>query len=225
MNNINDFIDDLEQDPADNLRETGNNGYKFFELYQRYPSFKKSLQEVNDLIDPCCLIHNDLKLNNILIHSQWQQLLSKPDANIIKIIDWEKWVWGDPTIDLGGILGSYLRFWLKSLVITKDVDLQTSLRSATTPLEKIQPSLVAIVKSYLTHFPEIVTRYDSFLLRLMRFTGLALLEDLETDMFYQETFTNNRICMLQVAKTLLCNPEASVQAILGINSSGLQFNN
>lgn len=29
--------------------------------------------------NPCCLTHNDLKLNNILLHTDWEQILSQPN--------------------------------------------------------------------------------------------------------------------------------------------------
>lgn len=213
LNKINRVIDYIEQNTPE--------ARKFLELSQRYPSLGIALEEVNSSLDSCCLIHNDLKLNNVLLYNNWQDLLTKDKVGMIKIIDWEKWAWGDPRIDLSSIFASYLRIWLTSIVLTKNSDIQTSLRLAETPLEKIQPSLVATIKSYLTHFPEILERYDDFCASLIQFIGLALIRDIEIDLFYQEPLTNNSICILQVAKTLLCSPKESIPAIFGMTSSEL----
>lgn len=216
IDSISDLIETLESYNAPGNRENASDARIFSQLYKRYPSFKQAIQQVDSLIDPSCLIHKDLKLNNILVHNDWSKSLSNSQTNLIKIIDWEKWAWGDPTLDLGSIIASYLRIWLKSLVITKETELQKALKSAVTPLELIQPSLVKIIDSYINYFPQITQVYADFLPRLVQFTGLALLENLEVDIHYQQAFTNNSICMLQVAKTLLCNPRESVPMIFGI---------
>ncbi|MBR8826588.1 MAG: phosphotransferase [Gomphosphaeria aponina SAG 52.96 = DSM 107014] len=217
---IPDFIDDLEKITPEMFGELCRDAFKFFELYQRYPSLGKAVREVNASYQPCCLIHNDLKLNNILLQLNWEELSEQ--QNIIRVIDWEKWVWGDPAFDVGNILASYLRIWLNSLLIVKDLDIQTSLSLATTPLEKIQPSLVALIQAYLVDFPEILNRHPDFFKRVMEFTGLALIESILADISYHEPFDNNRICMLQVAKTLLCTPEQSIPVIFGKPRSELQ---
>jgi hypothetical protein len=48
-------------------------GLKFFKLYQRYSSLGQAMRELADVFQPCCLTHNDLKLNNILLHNNWEQ--------------------------------------------------------------------------------------------------------------------------------------------------------
>lgn len=46
-------------------------GLKFFALYQRYDSLGKAIAGLITAFGPCCLTHNDLKLNNILLHTDW----------------------------------------------------------------------------------------------------------------------------------------------------------
>jgi hypothetical protein len=47
--------------------------HQFFKLYQRFPSLTRSIADLRQSIAPSCLIHNDLKLNNILLDLQWQR--------------------------------------------------------------------------------------------------------------------------------------------------------
>ena len=214
----------LRQIKPEVFGEVTVDGLKFFELYQRYDSLGQAIAELNTAFEPCCLTHNDLKLNNILLHIEWEQALSKaePSANsIVKLIDWEKWIWGDPAFDLGWIIASYLKIWLNSLVISTDIDVETALRLATTPLDVLQPSIAALTKAYFGKFPEILELRPNFLLRVVQFTGLSLIKKIQVRLQYHEPFGNIGICMLQVAKTLLCHPEQSIPIVFGTTASEL----
>lgn len=201
-------------------------GLKFFALYQRYDSLGQAIADLSSAFNPCCLIHNDLKLNNILLHDGWEQssLESEPKHSIhntIRLIDWERSGWGDPALDLGTIIASYLQIWLSSLVVSQSIDIQEALRLAMTPLEKLQPSITALTKAYLNSFPEILEHRPDFLRRTMQFSGLALIQQIQAMIQYQKSFDNTGICMLQVAKSLLCHPEQSVLTVFGTAESEL----
>ncbi|MBD2169104.1 aminoglycoside phosphotransferase family protein [Calothrix membranacea FACHB-236] len=186
-------------------------GLRFFALYQRFDSLGTALKNLGNAVIPCCLTHNDLKLNNILVHKNWQQSTN----NIIRIIDWERSAWGDPAFDLGTLISSYVQLWLGSLVISKSLSLEESLSLAMTPLEKLQPSIATLTQVYLQTFPEILKHRPDFLLRVMQFTGFALIQGIQAMIQYQKSFGNTGIAMLQVAKSLLCRPEQSIPTIFG----------
>lgn len=199
-------------------------GLKFLALYQRYDSLGKAIAELTDAMMPCCLTHNDLKLNNILLHNDWEQAVSKAERShnsIIRLIDWERSSWGDPAFDIGTIITSYLQFWLGSLVVSKSIDINESLRLAMIPLEKIQPSIATLIQAYFDNFPEILERSPNFLRRVVQFSGLGLIHRIQAMLQYEKSFGNAGICMLQVAKTLLCRPEQSIPIIFGMTESEL----
>ena len=201
--------------------------FKFFALYQRYESIGDAIAELNDAFNPCCLTHDDLKLDNILLHVEWEQAIAKAENSplaslipegsrenpIVRLIDWEKWSWGDPAFDLGTIIANYLRMWLTSLVITPTIDVQTALTLATIPLDAIQPSITALIRAYLDCFPQILNHRPDFLTRVVQFTGLALIRKIQVKIQYKSRLGNKAICMLQVAKTLLCRPQQSMPII------------
>ncbi|MGL5835002.1 MAG: aminoglycoside phosphotransferase family protein [Waterburya sp.] len=196
-------------------------GLKFFALYQRYDSLGKAIAQLNESYQPCCLTHNDLKLNNILIAANWKPSLSlakeENQSQVeLKVIDWERSGWGDPAFDLGTVIGSYLIIWLQSLIVSRSMAIDESLRLATIPLEVLQPSLAALTKTYAACFPEIVEHDPKFWQKVMQFAGLALIQSIQSTLQYQKAFNNTGICMLQVAKALLCNPESSITSVLGI---------
>ncbi|MCG6137448.1 MAG: aminoglycoside phosphotransferase family protein [Nostoc sp. LLA-1] len=188
---------------------------KFYVLYQRYESLESAIADLAYEWQPCCLTHNDLKLDNILIHSRWQQL----DNCLVRLIDWEACAWGDPAFDLGTLLASYLEIWLSSLVVDPSIELEESLHLAMTPLEVLQPSLLALIRAYVNAFPMILEYRSDFLVRVIQFTGLALIHQIQATINHRKFFGNGEICKLQVAKNLLTIPEQSVLSIFGISES------
>jgi hypothetical protein len=188
---------------------------KFYVLYQRYESLESAIADLAYEWQPCCLTHNDLKLDNILIHSRWQQL----DNCLVRLIDWEACAWGDPAFDLGTLLASYLEIWFSSLVVDPSIELEESLHLAMTPLEVLQPSLLALIRAYLNAFPMILEYRSDFLVRVIQFTGLALIHQIQATINHRKFFGNGEICKLQVAKNLLTIPEQSVLSIFGVSES------
>jgi hypothetical protein len=190
---------------------------KFYVLYQQYESLESAIANLAYNWEPCCLTHNDLKLNNILVHSRWQQL----DNCLVRLIDWEACVWGDPAFDLGTLLASYLGIWLNSLVVDPTIELEESLHLALTPLEILQPSIIALIRSYLNAFPLILEYRSDFIKRVIQFAGLALIHQIQDIITSQKYFSNANLCMLKVAKSLLTMPEQGVLTIFGISESEL----
>ncbi len=197
---------------------------KFYVLYQRYESLGAAVSDLTTGWRPCCVTHNDLKLDNILISKGWEQphsLGEQLQRNLIRLIDWERCAWGDPAFDLGTILASYLRVWLDSLVVDPSLGIEESLRLAVTPLKVLRPSIVALMKAYFENFPTILEHYSNFIPRVVQFAGLALIEAIRSFIDYHKYFGNRSICMLQVAKSLLCYPEQSIVSIFGTTESEL----
>jgi thiamine kinase-like enzyme len=200
-------------------------GLKFFALYQRYDNLGKAIADLSQSIDVCCLTHNDLKLNNVLLSLDWETKINQPESNsvnnLIRLIDWEGSAWGDPAGDLGAIIASYLQIWLYSMVTSKTITIEDSLRLAAISLQVLQPSLSALVTAYLANFPEILERRPDFLSRVMQFCGFSLIRAIQARLQHEKTFGNSGICILQVAKSLLCRPQASIYTIFGMETSRL----
>ena len=188
---------------------------KFYLLYQQSESLESAIADLAYDWNPCCLTHNDLKLDNILVHSRWEKL----DNCLVRLIDWEACSWGDPAFDLGTLLASYLGIWLKSLVVDPTIELEESLHLALTPLEILQPSIVALIRAYINAFPMILEYRSDFILRVIQFAGLALIHQIQDMITCRKSFNNADICMLQVAKSLLTMPQQAILTIFGISES------
>ena len=209
---IKSLIRNLEHLTPEIFGTVPDDGLKFYQLYQRYDSLGQALVELGDAVRACCLTHNDLKLNNILLHDKWVQ----PESKIVRIIDWERAAWGDPAFDLGTLIASYLQIWLDSLIVSKSLSIEESLSLAMTPLDRIQPSIAALITAYLTTFPAILNDQTDFLQRTIQFAGLALIQGILGSIECQKTFSNSSIASLQVAKTLICRPVQSMPTVFGM---------
>ena len=184
---------------------------KFFVLYQRYESLEKELHELSNLYTPACLTHSDLKFNNILLLNHWQH----PDDSLIRLIDWERCQWGDPALDLGMLIASYLHIWLNSLIMSKSIAIEESLRLALIPLNQIQPSISRLIQSYLTVFSDITILRPDFLKCVVKYSGFALIQKILAMIQYQKPFNNPEIATLQVAMSLLCRTEDAMVNMFG----------
>jgi thiamine kinase-like enzyme len=186
---------------------------QFYAFYQNCESLEAAIADLAYEWNPCCLTHNDLNLHNILIHSRWNQL----DNCLVRLIDWEACGWGDPAFDLGNILASYLQIWLSSLVIDPTLELAESLQLAMTPLEEIQPSLVALLQAYINTFPMILEYSSDFLIRVIKFAGLGLIHQIQDSINNCQSFDISDMYKLEFAKNILTMPEKYIVSILGIN--------
>jgi 5-methylthioribose kinase len=211
------IVDRLSRITPQVFRKLPQDCLQFYKLYQRFPTLSQAIVELRNSVQASCLVHNDLKINNILLALDWEQ----PDSKLISLIDWERANWGDPAFDLGCILGSYLELWLDGLIISNTLSINESLQLATTPLELLQPSLFILVQTYLNRFPQILAARPDFLDRSIQFAGLSLIIRLETMVEDERTFGNQGIIILQVAKQLLCAPQAAMNTLFGSNSAQL----
>lgn len=216
------LISSLERIGPKIFSQTPEDALRFYKLYQRYDSLVTAISELATTFEPCCLTHNDLKINNILLSLSWEQDLASSSASknsIVRLIDWERCSWGDPAFDLGRILASYLGIWLNSFMSNNALSIEESLGLAEVPLAKVQPSITALTKAYFEAFPEILERRPNYLNQVLQYAGFSLIQSIRATIQHQKFFGNQGICQLQVAKTLLCRPQASISTIFGMEAS------
>jgi hypothetical protein len=202
---------------AEILAQVPRDALKFYTLYQSHESISAAIADLAYNWQPCCLTHNDLHLENILVHSRWQQL----DDCLIKFIDWEAASWGDPAWDLGCLLASYLEIWLQSLVVDNTLEIEESLALALIPLEVIQPSMIALIRGYIHSFPAITEYRRDFIYRVLQFAGLVLLDRTQAKITDRQHCDRRGLCVFYVANNLLTMAQNSVQTIFGIPESEL----
>ncbi len=187
----------------------------FYVLNQHYENLEYSIADLACDWSPCCLTHNDLKLENILVHARWDKL----DNCLIRFIDWEAAAWGEPAFDLGTLIADYLQIWLSSIIVDSTLELEESQQLALIELEAIQPSILALTRAYLGAFPMVMEYRKNFLTRVVQFAGLALMNSLEQNIKSGQSFNNTQLNILLTSKTLLTMPSESIQTVFGVNES------
>ncbi len=201
-------IDFLEPDI---FGKVSNTGLSFYTGYQNYDFLESAIAELASEWNPCCLTHNDLKLENVLVHSRWQHL----DNAEVKMIDWEACAWGDPAYDLGTLLAGYLSIWLSSLVVDSTLELEESLELAAIPLEILAPSMLALTESYLKAFPMILEYRKDFIQSIVKFAGLALINQIQNRINSQQNLPDSSLIALEFAKNILTRTPEYVIEIFG----------
>lgn len=187
---------------------------KFFRFYQRYPDIGEAIESINQTFDGCCVVHNDPRFANFLLHDADSFTASNLQATV-QAIDWEKWTWGDPAYDLAQLVANYLKLWLKSLPVSANLSLNDTLNRATVPLVAIQPSTEALLRTYLAYFPQIRSHQPEFVVSVVQLTGLSLVRQVQLYIAQKHPVGNIEMAMVQVAKSLLCQPEAAISTVFG----------
>ena len=188
---------------------------QFHALYQNRENIESAIADLAYEWLPCCLTHNDLRLSNILLHYRWEQL----DNYLVRFIDWETCTWGDPAYDLGTLIASYLKIWLASLVVDHTIELEESWHLAMIPLEHLQPSILALIQTYLSTFTQIIEYHPDLIIRVIQFAGLALIHQIQEIIAHDKYFDNSNLCMLQIAEKLLTTPEEAALTIFGVSTA------
>jgi aminoglycoside phosphotransferase (APT) family kinase protein len=98
-----------------------NNNDAFIEMLEIIQSDDRIYESLDSLrnLTKYCLIHGDLKFDNILI-SKYTKIPS------LKLVDWELCGWGNPHVDLGTIIGNYILLWAKSIRLRRNRSLQVA---------------------------------------------------------------------------------------------------
>jgi serine/threonine protein kinase len=201
-------IDFLEPEIFGKVSSTGLN---FYSGYQGCDILESAIADLASEWNPCCLTHNDLKLENVLVDSSRSNL----DNPEVKLIDWEACAWGDPAYDLGTLLGSYLKIWLESLVVDSTLGLEESLELAAIGLEMIQPSMLALTEAYLKAFPMILEYRKDFIGLIIKFAGLALINQIQNQINNQQNLHQTSLIALEFAKNIVTRTPEYITTIFG----------
>lgn len=220
-----DFLVGLRRLTPETFAVVPSDALKFFRFYQRYPQIGEAIEALNRSFDPCCAIHDDPRFANfLLIEAAGFKSNSShsPALARLRLIDWEKWKWGDPAYDLGKVVANYLKLWLQSLPVSANLDLADALNQASLPLGAVQPSTGALIQTYLSGFPQILKHQPDFLVRLTQFTGLGLIRQVQLSIAQKSRIGNIEMAMVQVAKSLLCQPEAAISTVFGRSRADIE---
>lgn len=156
-----------------------------------------------------CIIHRDLRWENLVV-SRGPPLRG---ALRIHVVDWELAGPGDPTWDVGSVLGGFLCFWATSLPLSPHDPLDALVRLARFPLSRVQPAIRSFWSAYAAGSPD---ASSDFLGRAVRFAAAWILQHAYERLQQEAEVTQTEIYLLQLGRNILRRPEDAAATLLGL---------
>ena len=178
-------------------------------ILQSFPAFGVLIDALTKEWGPSCLIHFDVKGDNIL-------LTAKRGASSSWLIDWELAALGDPAWDVGSMFADYLGVWLWSIPITGEHPPAHYLSLARLPLTRLQPALRAFWKSYRLVRGLTGRAATVFLRAAMRYCAVRLIQRAYEQTRETTELLSTTICQLQLSWNILQEPELACVHLLGL---------
>ena len=178
-------------------------------MMQSFPAFGALIDALAKEWRPSCLIHFDVKGDNIL-------LSAKRGARSSWLIDWELAALGDPAWDVGSMFADYLGVWLWSIPITGEHPPAHYLSLARFPLTRLQPALRAFWRSYRLVRGLTSRVATAFLLSATRYCAVRLVQRVHEQTREATELLANTICQLQLSWNILREPELACVHLLGL---------
>ena len=178
-------------------------------IMQSFPAFGALIDALTEEWRPSCLVHFDVKGDNILLSTQ-------RGARSGWLIDWELAALGDPAWDVGSMFADYLGVWLWSIPITGEHPPAHYLSLARFPLIRLQPALRAFWRSYRLARGLTGRAATALLLAATRYCAVRLIQRVHEQTREAVDLLANAICQLQLSWNILREPELACVHLLGL---------
>jgi len=196
---------------VDLYRQLSNANLQLVGALQRIPGLGDRLDALRNSWRHTSLIHYDLKLENIIVTG------GRPAH--VKLIDWELAGMGDPSWDVGSIMGEYLAAWLLSIPVTGHHPPDRFLELARYPLSKIQPAIRSLWQAYTRPKAEGRSRATAHQAPVTYAASYAAARLIQTAFERSQTasvLTGEALILIQVAANILERPPEAAIHLMGI---------
>lgn len=182
---------------------------RLLEIVRGHPGFEGALAGLRSRWQPWCLIHGDLKWENVLVVEEGD---GRPG---VRLVDWEMASLGDGLWDAAGVVQAFLTTWVLSMPAGALSPGETEAR-ARIPLSALLPSLHAFWQGYLdaTETPESVAR--GLAPDLAAAAGARLIQTAYELSFRDAELRPTVVFLLQLALNLLTRPREAARDLLEI---------
>jgi hypothetical protein len=155
------------------------------------------------------MIHNDLRLDNVLV-------LDGQGRDLV-LVDWELAAVGDPCWDVGSLFAEFLSFWLLSIPFAAATCPDEWGALALQPLDPMQPAIRTFWSSYLKFRGLDCSSARDALERSVRYAAARLVQGaIEQSQMASQPGAVAIIC-LQLALNILRQPERAASQLLGLS--------
>lgn len=160
---------------------------------------------------PTCLIHGDLRWDNVLVLEGRGE-----EEAALRLVDWELADYGDPAWDAGCVLESYLAAWILSLPAESGLGSEQLVERAGHPLERIQPAVHAFWHAYSEAAEIALQDRLPRLERALRFAAARMVQTAYESARQERHPLPRVLALLQVSLNVLASPGGAREELLGL---------
>jgi aminoglycoside phosphotransferase (APT) family kinase protein len=195
------------------FRDASSAALELIRIVQSAPEVGDRLDALRHGWEPSCLIHNDVKWDNLIACPA----SSRPKARLrLKIIDWEAAQYGDPRWDLGSVFCHYLSLWLFSIPITGQHPPERFPELARFPLSRMQPAMADCWSAYRKRAGLDRLGGAPWLLAAVSYAGARLVQTAFEAAQVATNLDSSMVLHLQLAANILNRPREAAVHLLGI---------
>jgi len=195
------------------FRAASSAALELIRIVQSTSEFGDRLEALGRGWQPSCLIHHDVKWDNLIACPTD----SRPTPRFrLRIIDWEAAQSGDPRWDLGSVFSHYLSLWLFSIPITGRDPPERFPELARFPLSRMQPAMADCWSAYRKRVD--LRRPDGalWLSTAVSYAGARLVQTAFEAAQVATRLDSSMVLHLQLASNILSRPREAAVHLLGI---------
>lgn len=185
---------------------------RLLQIVQTYPDFQRTFDQMRADWRVVGLMHGDLKWENCVVYP----VASENGELGTRVVDWELADIGDPSWDVGGLLQSYISFWVLSMSFGADVPPAQIEQTARYPIEKMQPSIRAFWQAYTAALDIERPAIESLLVRSVQYGAARMIQTAYESMQYSPQILPGTLGLLQVSLNMLKDPKKAATQLLGL---------
>lgn len=195
------------------FRDASSTTLELIRIVQSVPEFGDRLDALRAGWAPSCLIHFDVKWDNLIA----SRVGYNPGAKfVLKIIDWEAAQFGDPRWDLGSIFAHYLSLWLSSIPITGRDPPERFPELAHFPLSRMQPAIADCWSAYRKRAGLDGAGNAQWLSAAVSYAGARLVQTAFEAAQEAAALDGRMVLHLQLASNILSRPQEAIVHLLGL---------
>lgn len=195
------------------FRDASSAALELIRLIQSNPETGSRLDELGRKWQSSCLIHFDVKWDNLLAYPRNGRARSRFG---LKLIDWEAARIGDPRWDLGSVFSHFLSVWLLSIPITGRDPPERFPELARFPLNRMQPAMAACWSAYRKHARLEACKSAPWLLTAASYAAARLIQTAFEAAQSATQLDSSMVLHLQLASNILSRPREAVAHLLGL---------
>ena len=128
------------------LADLGPANAETLRILQNQAGFADNLESLLGRWQPQCVVHGDIRLDNILVRPR--RVGHDSEGIELWVTDWEMIQFGDPAWDLAGALQDLLVFWVSTMPLTGELTTEQMIAQARVPLSVMRTGARAMWRGY-----------------------------------------------------------------------------